>query len=72
MEKIVTIKLKDSSTEEEFQAELGEMTEEEYIEICQTQLKDILEVCSSKVESVDVKIVDTGTLIRKNTRIYKD
>ena len=40
MEKIVTIKLKDSSTEEEFQKMLLRMgkTGEEYIETCQEQI----------------------------------
>ena len=73
MEKIVTIKLMDSYTEEEFQEMLLRRgkTEEEYIEICQEQIAEAFErTTSSKIQSVEVKIIDTGTL--KKTRIYND
>ena len=73
MEKIVTIKLMDSYTEEEFQEMLLRRgkTEEEYIEICQEQIVEAFErTTSSKIQSVEVKIIDTGTL--KKTRIYND
>ena len=73
MEKIVTIKLMDSYTEEEFQEMLLRRgkTEEEYIEICQEQIAEAFERTTiSKIQSVEVKIIDTGTL--KKTRIYND
>ena len=73
MEKIVIIKLKDSDTEEEFQEMLLRRgkTEEEYIEICQEQIAEAFERTTiSKIQSVEVKIIDTGTL--KKTRIYND
>ena len=73
MEKIVTIRLEDSYTEKEFQEMLLRRgkTEEEYIEICQEQIAEAFErTTSSKIQSVEVKIIDTGTL--KKTRIYND
>ena len=75
MEKIITIKLKDSYTEEEFQETLVETgkTEDEYVAISQEYIREILEKAISSqawIDEVKMKIVDLES--KKKTRIYND
>lgn len=77
MEKIVTIRLEDSDTEEEFQEilkeDLGGITEYEYVRTCEEKIRDVLNKnFRVKVKSINVKIIDGSVVMKKETRIYND